>query len=347
MLHQKPEVCESVSIYQTLQGSFSLAKQDDSADNSAMARLRDVSTVLKKIGPLALVRRVIQQVIEDEVTTLGAALAYGWLFAAFPFLVFLLSLVPLIPDQFKPDVQTNVIDFAKQTMPEDVASFTQRKVTEVLQKPSAGGFLSFGLVLALWAASGGMATTMAAMDKAYDVVKQRPFFMRRLLALLLTIIVASLAIVIMILLPVGTGVLKWLVHQQAIFPWLYVTVDVARYAIALLLMFIVLAIIYHFGPSIRQRFVPITPGAVFSVGVWLLLGWLFRVYLTKLGGASNYNRTYGTVAGAALLLLFFYIDALVLLIGAELNSEIDFVVYGVRGENLPAVPPEQDSVKPA
>ena len=95
---------------------------------------------------------------------------------------------------------------------------------------------------------------------------------------------------------------------------------------ALLLMFAVLAMVYHFGPSFKQRFVPITPGALFCVAVWLLLGWLFKLYLVEFGGAQNYRSTYGAVAGAAILLLFFYIDALVLLIGAEINSEIDFAL---------------------
>jgi membrane protein len=108
-------------------------------------------------------------------------------------------------------------------------------------------------------------------------------------------------------------------------------VNVARYFLALLIMFAVLALTYHFGPTVRQQFVPLTPGAIFCVSVWLLLGWAFRKYLVEFGGAENYARTYGAVAGAAILLLFFYVDALVLLIGAEINSEINYAVHGVRG----------------
>jgi membrane protein len=118
-----------------------------------------------------------------------------------------------------------------------------------------------------------------------------------------------------------------------------------------MLLFAVLAIIYHFGPNYKQKFVAVTPGAVFSVAVWLMLGVGFRLYLSKLGGAATYNRTYGALAGAAILLLFFYIDALVLLIGAEINSEIDFALtgkHGVPAEPVAdAVPPPVDSVKPS
>jgi hypothetical protein len=109
-----------------------------------------------------------------------------------------------------------------------------------------------------------------------------------------------------------------------------VALNVTRYAIGLLLMITVLALIYHFGPSFRHKFQSLTPGAVFTIIIWLLMGLAFKLYLTKFGGAANYNKTYGAVAGAVILLLLFYIDAAVLLIGAEINSEVDFAVLGIR-----------------
>jgi membrane protein len=269
---------------------------------------------------------------DDDVFTLGAAMAYTWLFAIFPFLVFLLSLVPLIPDRFKPDMRQNVSNFFSEVMPEDVASTIMRPVDDVLSQTSAAGFLGFGIILTMWFASAGMNMTMFAMDKAYDVEVRRPFYTQRPLALLLTLVVATLIILVMILMPIGTGVLKWLISRQSIVPWLYYVVNLARYAIALSLLFMILSIIYHFGPNFKRKFDPITPGAAFTVIVWLLLGAFFRLYLTRFGGSAKYHKTYGAVAGAAILLLFFYIDALVLLIGAEINSEID----SARGRAAPA-----------
>ena len=316
-----------------------------------MARLSDIPGVFRTVGPWTLTKRVWQQVGEDNVFTWGAAMAYSWLFAIFPFLVFLLSLVPFVPSRFKEDVRTDVANFVDDALPESVGTLVMTQVENVLDKPSAGGFLSFGLLLMVWASSGGMAMTMSALDKAYDIEKGRPYYKHRLLAILLTIVAATLVILVMILLPVGTGILKWLESQGRIFSWVLYLVNIARYAIALLLMFSLLAILYHFGPSFKQEFHPITPGAVFSVAVWLLLGFVFRIYLTKFGGAANYNKTYGAVAGAAILLLFFYIDALVLLIGAEINSEIDFALCGEHGVAPPAhskpVPKAPDSVKPS
>jgi membrane protein len=313
-----------------------------------MARFSDVPHVMRTIGAFTFAKRVWQQVIEDNVFTWGSALAYSWMFAVFPFLIFLLSLVPLIPQQFKPDVKEQVNRFVDQSIPsEDAASILKGQVDEVLKKPSAGGFLGFGLLLTLWAASGGMSMTMTALDRAYDIDKGRSWFKQRLVAAGLTISVATLVIAVMILLPLSTGIIAWLskhapAYNIPISGWIIALVDIARYSLALLLLLAITALIYHFGPNLKQKFHSITPGAVFCIAVWLLLGLLFKLYLVKFGGAASYNKTYGAVAGLVILLLLFYVDALVLLVGAEINSEIDFAVAGVpSGET-----PEERAVAP-
>src|SRR5207302_2564230 len=125
------------------------------------------------------------------------------------------------------------------------------------------------------------------------------------------------------LLPIGTTVREWVVSHALIPKQLYpllIVFDVVRWILALAFLFSVLALVYHKGPSVKHRFTWISPGAVFSVVVWVLLGIGFRIYMDRVGERS-YDRTYGTLGGVAILLLFFYIDALVLLIGAEINSE--------------------------
>lgn len=314
-----------------------------------MARLRDVSHVLKTVGPFTFVIRVWKQLGEDAVFTWASALAYSWLFAVFPFLVFLLSLVPLVPKQLRQDVKPTVGEWIDKSIPTtDIANLVKGLVLPVLDKDGAAGFLSFGLILAAWGASGGMAMTMSALDKAYDIEKSRSWFRQRIFALMLTAVVASMVIAVLILMPVGTGVIAWLIKHAAdlhipFSAWLLVLVNVVRYAIALLLLIAITAIIYHFGPYLKQKWHFITPGAVFAIGVWLLLGSLFKLYITKFGGQANYNKTYGAVAGSVILLLFFYIDALVLLVGAEINSEIDFAVTGARGGAPTAVVPTEEN----
>src|SRR5262249_13959227 len=148
---------------------------------------------------------------------------------------------------------------------------------------------------------------------------------QRLLAIILTVIVATLVIVLMGLLPIGTIVINWIQNRGKVHipDALLCTWKLLRYPIALVVMFTVVHVLYYWGPNIRQKWRYITPGAIFCVLVWLSLGLLFRLYVNRFG---KYNETYGTVGGVAVLLLFFYIDALVLLIGAEINSEIDYEI---------------------
>lgn len=329
---------------------------------SNMALMREVPHVLKSIGVFTFVKRVWNQLGEDAVFTWASALAYSWLFAIFPFLIFMLSLVPLIPDRFKANIGAQVDELIDRTVPSEAASTIIKTETHKLldandqsNKTAIKTLLSFGLLLTIWGASGGMAMTMQALDTAYDIEKRRSYIRHRLVAIMITVIVATMVILVMILMPLGTAAMNWMVRHAAdlhipISAWALVLVNVVRYAIAIMLLFSITATIYHFGPNLKQRFHLITPGAVFSITVWLILGALFRLYIGRFGGEQTYSRTYGTVAGLVILLLFFYIDALVLLIGAEVNSEIDFAVAGIASgkdvkERVVAPVPTQENIE--
>src|SRR6476620_11203958 len=258
-----------------------------------MATLKDFPHVVRKIGFVTFAKRVWQQVGEDNVFTWGSALAYSWLFAIFPFLIFLLSLVPLIPQKYKASVSEQAHKLVDQTVPsQEASSILVQQIDKVLEKPSASGFLSFGLLLTLWAASGGMSMTMSALDKAYDIETSRSFIRHRLVAMLLTVIVATLGIAVMVLLPVGSAVLTWLANHGAavlhvhVPAWLLMLIDFVRYVVAFALLLGITALIYHFGPNLKQKFHAVTPGAIFSIAVWLALGVAFRLYLSKFGGAA-------------------------------------------------------------
>jgi len=293
-----------------------------------MARLSDVSKVIGSVGVVGFAKRVWGQVVEDNLFTWASALAYSWLFAVFPFFIFVLSLLPYLPFNAKADAKKEIDRFV-HALPEQAAEVIWQNVNSVFDRPKQG-LLIVGLGVAIWAASGGMATTMAALDKCYELDTGRPFYKQRPLALLLTLVVASFILAVLILLPVGTALRSWAIAHEHLretdIVWI-VLFDLVRYGLALLFLVSSLTLIYHFGPSVKHKFHWITPGAVFCLVVWILLGLVFRTYVQKFG---RYEQTYGTVGGVAVLLLFFYVDALVLLVGAEINSEIDFEVLKVK-----------------
>jgi len=269
-------------------------------------------------------RRVWNQTNEDGIFVWASALAYSWLFAVFPFLILILSLIPYLPKSTRESASRAITESVSTMLGKEAATINDN-VKIVMNRPR-NGWLGIGLVVSLWVASGGMSMTMSALDKCYEVKKPRSYIRQRALAMAITIGVMVCVLVIVVLLPVGEAVGQWATAHGVISWPLKIAFDVARYVISFWFSIVVLAIIYHFGPNIRQRLLLLSPGAVFCAVVWFLLDGVFRIYIDKY---AKYDQTYGTVGGAAILLLFFYIDALVLLIGAEINSEIDFERIGV------------------
>jgi membrane protein len=299
-----------------------------------MARLGDVPKLFKSVGAIEFGRRVFKQVREDNLVTWAAALAYSWMFALFPFVLFLMALIPYFPVKYHTKAHDSVDEFMIRWLPKDAAQTLRENiegnVNSLLHQPK-GFVLYTGLTIALWAASGGMSATMSALDRCYELERGRPFHRQRAIALGLTIIVMLLLLAVACLLPIGSVLRDWVVQHgfiNARHPVL-VVFDVVRWILAIAFLFSTLAIVYYKGPSIKHHFHWLTPGAVFVVTVWVLLGFGFRFYMDRFG-FRGYDRMYGALGGVAILLLLFYVDALVLLIGAEINSEIDFEVLKVR-----------------
>jgi len=292
-----------------------------------MARLGDIPVIVSTVGVWGFFRRVYQQFMEDNLLTWAAALAYSWLFAIFPFMVFLMSLLPYLPSSTKSAAEKEIQRMVYEYAPQQAAETIWKNVQEILHQRHVKWSV-VGLGLAIWGASRGLNMTISALDKCYELDRGRPFYRQIGTSISLTVVVATLVLALVVILPIGSIILAWIkAHGSAYIstPLLWIW-DLARYPVALILMLSVVNVIYQWGPSIRQRFNYITPGAIFCIVVWIGLAVGFRIYVQKFG---KFNETYGTVGGVVILLMAFYFDALVLLLGAEINSEIDFAVLGV------------------
>lgn len=278
---------------------------------------------------------------EDGVLTWAAAMAYSWMFALFPLVIFLLTLVAFLP--FDSGRMVEEVNRVIQTsLPAEAAKILTDRVPEVLQN-QRGGLLTIGALLTLFAASGGMAMTMSALNRCYDIIEDQPFYVARPKAIVLTLCVLALVLVVLTLLPVTGIVLAWIkAHSGALMSApLEFAFDLARWIAAMLVMFFTVALIYYFGPRMKEGFRFITPGGLFTVVAWVALGLGFKFYITHWG--QSYGQTYGAVGGALILLLFLYLSSLVLLLGAEINSEFDFAMYGRTGGLAVKPGAEEDS----
>src|SRR5687767_5084865 len=152
-----------------------------------MAALRDLPRVLRQTGVWPFSKKIWHEINDDNLFTWASALAYSWLFAIFPFFLVLLSLIPLLPKTWRVEAKDQ-INVAIAQLPKDaavtVSEYIKPRIEQYLvgqedRRAAIKGIMSVGLLIALWAASGGMNMTMAAMDRAFDVPRARPIYKQR------------------------------------------------------------------------------------------------------------------------------------------------------------------------
>jgi len=291
-----------------------------------MARISDVPNVFRSMGFMGFVKKVWAEMSADGVFTWASALAYSWVFALFPLLIAILTLAPILPFNAKQKTMEQVSTTIRTSMGGPTGETLINSIDDVM-KNSKPTLFSIGLLLALWSASGGMTMTMTALDKAYKVKNERPFLKHRAIAVGLTLATIVLFLAVAVLLPIGSAVLAHFKETAIIGPVAVIAIQVLRWAVAVLLLFTVIGLMYYFGPNIKQKWQTVTPGAMLTVVMWIAMGIGFGIYVQNFG---NFNKTYGALGAGIVLLLFFYISMTMLLIGAEVNSVIDFAVLGVE-----------------
>jgi membrane protein len=298
-----------------------------------MARLYDVPKVIRAIGLREYLRRVAYETLDDNLFLFAGSLAYAWLLALFPFVIFILHLVPFFPRGDHETLSTDASVLMHALLPDKLADAIWTNGRHQIEQAVATRnvqVLVISMLASLWVASGGITVTMAALDKCYELQKVRVYYARRPMAFFLTAMMALLVAAMIVLLPIGAIFKRWVFekHMGEVSYWAIWTFDIVRAALAFAAAMLVVGVLYHFGPAVKRVFRPVTPGSVFCVSAWLLLGLAFKEYVNQFSG-SRYEETYGAAGWVVILLVILYLDALVLLIGAEINSEIDFEILKV------------------
>ncbi len=269
---------------------------------------------LGEVSPIGLGRNAAKNFMGHDMTTYAAALSYAILFALFPFLLFLISLLSVLNLQGFFDW---MLEQAESTFPAD-AYQRFSDIVDQLQSQRRGGLLSIGVIVAIWAASGGVRALMNALNVTYDVEETRPVVKRYGLSLLYTIGIAALMIVATALMLLGPDWFEWVADQVGMGQVVVTLWTILRFPVLIGILMVVSALVYYVGPNVDQPFRIISPGAVVAVLVWLVASIGFSIYVSNFG---NYNATYGSLGGVIVLLLYFYLSCAVLLFGAEINAE--------------------------
>ena len=247
--------------------------------------------------------------------TVAAALAFYFLWSIVPLLILLASVLKFLPI---PNLYQALLNVMAEVVPAYAMSFVEPVVIGILS-PSRTKLLSFGIAGYLWAATGGFSTLIESLDIAYDVNVSRPWWRDRLSALVLTLTSGALSSVSLFAYLAGPHFGHLLRNVFLLPPGVEHVWPVLRLAINFLTFVAALEIIYYLGPNARHRFLSTLPGAVLAIAVWFVGSWGLSFYLEHM---SNYNATYGPMGALIGLMLWFYLTALAILLGAELNGEM-------------------------
>ncbi len=264
-------------------------------------------------------KRVWGGIDQNDLTNRGYELAYNFLMAVFPMLLFLVALFGIFAKEGSA-LQQNLFMYAQQALPPAAYTLVSKTLQEVIHN-TGGGKLTFGLALALYSASGGMVQLMTNLNNAYAVREGRSWIKRHLIAIGLTAGISVLVIAAMFLVLAGGNIAhlaaaKWGLGDFAVVGW-----KVLEYVLALVFIVFSYAVIYYFAPDLKERhWYWITPGSVIGVALWIAVTAAFRVYLHFF---NSYSKTYGSLGAVIILLLWFYVTGLAFLVGGEINATIE------------------------
>jgi membrane protein len=309
---------------------------DRTEQNNGAARDARAPSGPTKLGTgswLGVLKRSAKGFSEDNLTDRAAALTYYGIQAIFPAILALVSILGLVGQSATQPLIQNLDKVA----PGPAEKIFSSAIQNLQHSTGAAGVLVIvGIVIALWSASGYVGAFMRASNAIYGVEEGRPFWMKRpiqfLVTLVLVLLLAASAIAVVLTGGLAAQVGKVLgVGSSAVTIW-----DIAKWPVLLLVVAFMFAILYWTAPNVRmQGFRWITPGGLVAVLVWIIASLAFGFYVANF---SHYNKTYGSLGGIIAFLVWLWISNIAVLFGAELNAELE------RGRQLEAGAPAQDEL---
>lgn len=271
-----------------------------------------------KTGRWPTLKRTLTEFQEDNLSDWAAALTYYGLLSLFPALIAMVSLIGIFGD---PKTTTaKLTEIITEIGPESGAETFEGPIKSIVENQSAAGFaFVFGLALALWSASGYVGAFIRASNIIYETPEGRPFWKLRPLQIAVTlamiVMMALLAVGLVLTGPVVEAIANPLgLSSTAVDVW-----NIAKWPVMAAIFILMVDVLFYASPNAKVRgFRWVTPGAMVAIVVWAITSALFALYVANF---SSYDKTYGTLAGLVVLLLWFWITNLAILFGHQLNAE--------------------------
>jgi membrane protein len=292
----------------------------------------------RRLGLVELLKRTFKEASEDHLSAFAGNLTYKGLFALFPLLVFLLSLLGLFG---APQLLDSLLEQASSVLPQDAVGLIEDQLVGLAQTKAQGAFTVSAIVailLALWGVSGAFRSVMEAMNVMYEIEEERPIWKQYLISILLSLGVAALILSALGLVVFGPrigGIVADAVGLGFIFQIVW---NIVQWPVLVAVVLFAFALVYYYAPDVEQRFKWISPGSMIAVIVWLLFSLVFSLYVNKF---SSFNATYGSLAGIIVLMLYIYYSSFIMLIEAELNQVIEEHIPGGKDQGEKTIDGDQ------
>lgn len=267
----------------------------------------------------ATLQHILDNTLKQRLPGLAAEMAYNAMLALFPAILAVLTAIGLVG--VSQATFENLAEQLSLVAPTEVLSLIQNFVRQISRDKNQGLF-SLSFVISLWAASGAISAAMTALDQIHQIplARLRSFWKARLVSLALTVGTLLLLVTASTLVFISDVVVRIIAYQSGflgtgvLIAWRFLS-----WPLALSIVAVAFAFIYRYGPSHWTGGDPIMPGAVLAAVFWAMISGLFRLYVGHFG---HYNQAYGAIGAVIVLLLWLYLSALVMLVGAQINVSV-------------------------
>lgn len=267
-----------------------------------------------------------QEIGRDSLVTKASALAYNFMLAIFPGIIFLFTLIPYIPVR---GFQQKLLDLIAMLLPSNAFLAVQSTLLDIVNKQN-GGLLSFGFAAALFFSTNGVTNLMAAFNKSSLQTETRGWVKQRIVALNLTFVIVIALVMGLSVITIGEYIIGKIQDELALKggDWFYVYLIAAvRWFILAVVYFLTISMIYRYGPSHPKKWKLFSPGAWLATLLTILISWGFTFYINHF---SNYNKLYGSIGTLIVIMIWLFLNSLIILIGFELNASIDLSKRSIK-----------------
>ena len=285
------------------------------------------SVVLPGFGTLSIFEvtaTLVYEFSQDTLLNKASSLAYSFMLALFPGIIFLFTLIPYIPINH---FQQSLLKLLSSILPYNAYMALQTTIEDIIKNQNVS-LLSIGFLSALYFATNGVSTLMRAFNNSSLVVEKRTWFKRRMVALTLTVVISILLLIAIGIMIAGQDVIRLIQHHLASKShfWIYLII-LSRWIIIVTIFFTTISILYRYGPSHKLKWNFLSPGSVLATVLAILTSLGFTYYINNF---SSYNKIYGSIGTLIVVMLWLYLNSLILLIGFELNASIDLSKRSIK-----------------